>query len=801
MINKKLITTVLCLCPAFVSMTHAQDKLYPELFPLSDVQLLDGPFKHAQDLNRSVLLEYDVDRLLAPFLIEAGLKPKAEKFPNWPGLDGHVAGHYLSAMAMNYRAGDGEEFKRRMEYMLSELYKCQQANGDGYIGGIPNGKAGWKEIKKGNVGIIWKYWAPWYNLHKLYAGLRDAWLYADSELAKKMFLDYCDWGIGVISGLNDEQMEQMLNNEFGGMNEVFADAYQISGETKYLDAAKRFSHKWLFESMRDGKDNLDNKHANTQVPKAVGYQRVAELSVQAKRSGDAVDYTRAAYFFWQTVTANRSLAFGGNSRREHFPDDADYLSYVDDREGPESCNTYNMLRLTEGLFRKDPKAAYADFYERALFNHILSTQHPVHGGYVYFTPARPAHYRVYSAPNEAMWCCVGTGMENHGKYGEFIYAHTGDSLYVNLFISSRLEWKKRRISLTQTTSFPNEGKTCLTITAKKSTKFPLFVRKPGWVGDGKVIITVNGKSIETTTAANSYYTINRKWKNGDVVEVQMPMNIRIEELKHHPEYIAIMRGPILLGANVGKENLNGLVASDHRWGHIAHGPLVSLFDTPMIIGDREKILQKLSQMKPVAGKPCTFTVPGLFEDKYAELELQPFASLHDCRYMIYWLSMSDSQYRSYQAEKKDAEKKRLQLDARTVDMVTCGEQQPEIDHNVKSNRSGTGNTHGAAWRKANNDGYFTYELSTNGKATLSLCVTYWGNENGNCRFSILINDQLLTNENLQNKWNSDKFMTVEYPIPTQMLKGKQQVSVTFKSQKGTTAGPIYSLRLLNQQWE
>mgnify|MGYP000176379962 FL=1 len=303
MINKKLITTVLCLCPAFVSMTHAQDKLYPELFPLSDVQLLDGPFKHAQDLNRSVLLEYDVDRLLAPFLIEAGLKPKAEKFPNWPGLDGHVAGHYLSAMAMNYRAGDGEEFKRRMEYMLSELYKCQQANGDGYIGGIPNGKAGWKEIKKGNVGIIWKYWAPWYNLHKLYAGLRDAWLYADSELAKKMFLDYCDWGIGVISGLNDEQMEQMLNNEFGGMNEVFADAYQISGDTKYLDAAKRFSHKWLFESMRDGKDNLDNKHANTQVPKAVGYQRVAELSVQAKRSGDAVEYTRVGFFFGQTGTA------------------------------------------------------------------------------------------------------------------------------------------------------------------------------------------------------------------------------------------------------------------------------------------------------------------------------------------------------------------------------------------------------------------------------------------------------------------------------------------------------------------
>ena len=202
-------------------------------------------------------------------------------------------------------------------------------------------------------------------------------------------------------------------------------------------------------------------------------------------------------------------------------------------------------------------------------------------------------------------------------------------------------------------------------------------------------------------------------------------------------------------------------------------------------------------MKPVAGKPCTFTVPGLFEGKYAGLELQPFASLHDCRYMIYWLSMSDSQYRSYQAEKKDAEKKRLQLDARTVDMVTCGEQQPEIDHKVQSNRSGIGNTHGAAWRNANNDkGYFSYELSTNGLTNLSLYVTYWGNEQGNRQFTILINDKPFSTENLQNKWNVNKFMTAEYAIPAQMLEGKQQVRVTFKSKQGTTAGPVYSLRLL-----
>ncbi|MDR0542529.1 MAG: glycoside hydrolase family 127 protein, partial [Dysgonamonadaceae bacterium] len=348
---------------------NAQEKLYKNAFPLSDVKLLDGPFKHACELNLQVLLRYDVDRLLAPYLHEAGLPKKAEYFPNWQGLDGHIAGHYLSALAIHYAATGNKNCKERMEYVLSEMKRCSDANGNGYVGGVPDGRKIWDEIKNRNPQIVFNYWVPWYNVHKTFAGLRDAWLYAGNEQAKDMFLKMCDWGISVTGSLSDEQMKSMVSQEYGGMNEIYADAYQITKDEKYLKTAKRFGSDYLYDDMSVRKDNLDNKHANTQVPKAVGYQRTAEVS------GDQEQKT-AAKFFFETVVYNRSLSFGGNSRREHFPSKEDCISYMEDREGPESCNTYNMLKLAEGLFRMNPQPEYADYYERAMFNHILSTQHP-----------------------------------------------------------------------------------------------------------------------------------------------------------------------------------------------------------------------------------------------------------------------------------------------------------------------------------------------------------------------------------------------------------------------------------------
>ncbi len=772
----------------------AQEALYPNTFPLSDVRLLDSEFKHAQDLNVEVLLKYDVDRLLAPYLKEAGLQPKAESFSCWDGLDGHVGGHYLSALAIHYAATGNQELKQRMDYMLSELDRCQKANGNGYVGGVPNSAGLWPEIKKGNIGLIWKYWVPWYNVHKIYAGLRDAWLYAGSEDGRRMFLEMCDWGIDIIAPLSDEQMEAMLDNEFGGMDEVYADAYAMTSDKKYLEAAKRFSHHWLLDSMAEGIDNLDNKHANTQVPKVVGYQRIAELS------GDKT-YTDAAGFFWHTVVDTRSLSIGGNSRREHFASADDCISYATDREGPESCNTNNMLKLTEGLFRMTGDPKYADFYERALYNHILSTQHPEHGGYVYFTSARPGHYRVYSQPNSAMWCCVGTGMENHGKYGQFIYTHDGDKLNVNLYIPSKLEWKEKGVTLTQNTDFPDseESRLVINTAGKKDKKFTLMLRNPGWT-DG-MSVAVNGKEVTLDAQNHEYIPINRKWKDGDVVELKMPMHISVVEMPNVPEYVSIMRGPIVLGAKYSDKDLTGLVGDDSRWAHIAGGPLVSVFDTPILIGSHQDIESKLEAMIPCGDKKSAYTVPGLFEEVYKDLVLEPFYRLHDCRYMMYWLTMTPEAYASHRREEAEKEALLLALDRRTVDAVNTGEQQPEADHFIVFDKSTRGNHQGQAWRNATDGGYFTYKMKTESNPELSLLVRYWGNESGDRNFDILIDDEVIASENVAGKWNADKFVDVEYNIPTHLLADKSSVNLTFKSHPGNTAGGIFMVRMVKPESE
>lgn len=616
----------------------SQDRLYDNCFSLRDIELLDGPFRHAMDLNVKVLLEYDTDRLLAPFLYEAGLPKKAEYFPNWDGLDGHVGGHYLSALAIHYAAAGSQKCYNRLIYAVTELKRCQDANGNGYVGGVPGGAHIWSEVSKGNFGPLHSAWVPWYNVHKIFAGLRDAWQYAGIDMAREMFLKLCDWALDTTKGLTDEQMEQMLSQEFGGMDEVLADAFAITGDMKYMVAAKRFAHHLILDSMAGGKDNLDNRHANTQVPKVVGYARIADLDKDST-------FRKAAEFFWDRVANHRSVAIGGNSRSEHFPAAADYESYVEHREGPESCNTNNMLKLTQFLFKMDHKAGYADFYERALYNHILSTQHPEHGGYVYFTSMRPGHYRVYSQPNSAMWCCVGTGMENHGKYGEFIYTHNGDNeLYVNLFVASKLDWRENGATFTQETLFPYEESSRIMVNLKKSRRFKIMVRCPEWTDEG-FSVKVNGKEYGGTAKPSSYVTLGRKWKNGDVIEISLPMRTIIEPLQNKEEYIAVKRGPIVLAARTSQEDLEGLISDDSRWAHIASGPLVPVAETPIMIGTKQEIEAKLQNMKPVPGKPLHFTVNGLFnESKFDALELEPFFSLHDSRYAIYFLSLTKDGY-------------------------------------------------------------------------------------------------------------------------------------------------------------
>ena len=785
-----------CLLLFFHTTIYAQDRLYRNEFALSDVVLLNGPFKHARDLNIKVLLEYDVDRLLQPFLKEAGLPEKGKRYQNWTGLDGHVGGHYLSALAMNYAATQNAECKRRMDYMIAELKACQDANtknnadwGAGYVGGVPDSKKIWSTLRTGDFAAYRSAWVPWYNVHKMYAGLRDAWVYTGNEGAKNIFLKFCDWAINITSSLTDAQMQSMLDTEHGGMNEIFADAYEMTSNEKYLIAAKRFSHKMLLEAMSEGRDNLDNKHANTQVPKAIGFERIGEV-------GNDVKFAMAGDFFWQTVTTNRSLAFGGNSRREFFPSAAACTDFINDVEGPESCNSYNMLKLTEDLFRANPSAKYADYYERTLYNHILSTQHPVTGGYVYFTPARPRHYRVYSSPNEAMWCCVGSGMENHGKYNEFIYTHNKDSLFLNLFIASELHWKERKIKFRQQTQFPFEEQTRLTVT-DGSSHFKLLIRYPTWVKDRALKILVNGKALFYTARPSSYIAIDRLWKKGDVVQILLPMHNTIEHLPNVAEYIAIMHGPILLGAKTGTEDLKGLVADDSRWGHIASGKRLPINEAPIIVEDNLAVLE--NKLKPVSGKPLTFTAEEMKMVNSINVVFEPFFKIHDARYMMYWMALSTKQYRSYLDSITLLETRKLELQKRTVDFVAPGEQQPEADHAMQRQNSGTGNNLDEFWRDARNDGFFSYKMSTNNETGLSLIVRYWGAEWGNRKFDIYIDDQKLITEDNTGRWNQSKFQEIEYNLPDTMVKGKESVRVKFQALPGNTAGAVYYIRLARKK--
>lgn len=792
--KRMLFSLALATC-SFMAL-HSQSALYPEMFDLEDVELTDGPFLHAMQLNDSVLLQYDEKRLVQPFEKEAGLPESGEPFVNWcggvgSGLDGHIGGHYLSALAMSYASCQDKTVKaqlgEKLAWCLKRLKEVQDtwdkdddAVMHGYIGGVPESREVWTTFAQGDFTMYWKSWVPFYNIHKTYAGLRDAWLYYGNEEAREMFLKLCDWGIGLIENLTDDQLQGCLGNEHGGMNEMYADAYYITGEEKYLDAAERYSHKWLLDGMAAHKsETIDNVHANTQVPKVVGFERIS----QVKRNPVYLNATR---YFWTDVATRRTIAVGGNSINEWFPAKDQYGNFISSIEGVETCNSYNMLKLSEMLFNDTHDSKYMDFYEGTMYNHILSAQHPETGGYVYFTPARPQHYRVYSQVNEAMWCCVGSGMEDHGKYGQIIYTHSpqNDSLYLNLFVPSVLNWDARGIKLTQTTRYPYEQQS--EITVEGSGHFTLFVRHPSWAEGFKVL--VNGEEV-SAKEKNGYLPVDRTWSDGDKVTVVVPMKIRVEPLQNYEDYVAFKYGPVLLGAKTGADNLQGLFADDSRMGHIAGGLQKDLYSAPLFIGNREELA---AAVKTVNADSLQFRIEGYYSDpQWSGLVLQPFHSIHDSRYMMYWLNVDGEKWEEIEDELKAREDSVMQLEARTVDYVVTGTQQSENDHFMQQSASGTGTAYGEYYRDAS--GWFSYRMSTHGNTeNMSLIVRYWGGDSGR-KFNISINGKKLADVELTGGVN--EFINVEYEIPDKWVKGKEFLNVKFTAESGSIAGGVFYVRL------
>lgn len=677
-------------------------------FPVNEIRLTAGVFKNAESLDKYYLLGLNPDRLLVPYLKEAGLQPKADNYPNWEntGLDGHIGGHYLSALSYMYASTGDEEIGRRLDYFLSEMKRCHDASGCGYLCGVPEGKAIWKEIKNGEIKAnpfgLNDRWVPLYNIHKTYAGLRDAYIIAGKEEARGMFIALTDWMMNVVSGLSDEQIQDMLRSEHGGLNEVFADVYAITGDDKYLDLARRFSHKVILDPLLRKEDNLTGKHANTQIPKVIGFKRIADLE------GDN-DWDEASAFFWNTVVDNRSVSIGGNSVREHFHKSDDFSSMMTSEQGPETCNTYNMLRLTKMLYQTSGKSSYMDYYERALYNHILSSQNPVQGGFVYFTPMRSGHYRVYSQPQNCFWCCVGSGMENHARYGEMIYASRENELIVNLFIPSSLNWKEKGMTFTQETSFPENEKTRLVVKTEKSRKMKISFRCPEWIEKDKVEFKVNGENVEAVFD-DGYYVVYRKWSDGDTLEMSLPMTLRAVQLPDKSPYYSFMYGPVVLAADLGKERLDGMFADDSRGGHVASGPQLPLQGMPVIVGQEETILENI---RKVANDKLEFKLYGIYPSRYEGMLLKPFYKTHECRYMVYWEVVSKDELKQRRDELAKAEEERIKLDNATADVVVCGEQQPESDHFIEMDNSVIGSEQGTPWRETRS--WFLYKMKSNGK--------------------------------------------------------------------------------------
>jgi len=760
-----------------------------ERFPLSDVRLGAGPFRDAQDTNFNYLMSLDPDRLLAPFRREAGLPEKKPSYGNWEssGLDGHMGGHYLSAMALMYASTGDAEVLRRLNYVISELKACQQANGNGYLGGIPGGGEAWRAVGQGklqadNFSVNGK-WVPWYNLHKVYAGLRDAHRYAGSEDARAMLVSLSDWALKLTSALSDDQMQQMLRSEHAGMNEVFADVYQLTGERKYLDLARRFSHQAILDPLVKGEDKLTGAHANTQIPKVIGFERIGELT--GERTWHA-----AAETFWTTVRERRTVAIGGNSVKEHFHGEGDFSPMINEVEGPETCNTYNMLRLSEMLFNRDQQVRYADYIERALYNHILSSQRPG-GGFVYFTPMRPNHYRVYSQADKAMWCCVGSGIESQSKYGEFIYAHDGDTLFVNLFIASTLNWREKAVKLTQSTLFPDQDSTRLTIDADSS--FTLKLRYPSWVGKGRLQVRINGKAVKVVGAPGSYVSLQRHWRKGDRVDIRMPMATTLEQMPDKSNYYAVLHGPIVLAAKTRLfegEQLQ-VLADDSRMGHIAHGPVCPSDAAPVFVSDTRNFA---SRIKPVPGQPLTFSAPGLIQGEGAAgLRLIPFFRLHDSRYMLYWPYSTPAALAASRVAAAGAESERRALDARTIDQVAPGEQQPESDHGYKGEGGDAGIAPAGRWRHAKS--WFSYVLSDPKREAVALRLSFSPQDAGR-RFDIEINGQQIAAVTLE-PHSGQQVYTRDFAVPPALVASSNgKLEVRFVAREGSIAGGLYGLRLL-----
>lgn len=750
-----------------------------------DVTLTNGLFKTSETTGLAFLLDLDIDRLLAPCYITAGLEPKKPRYGGWEAMEiaGHSLGHYLSAASIMYQSTKHPELKERIDYAVMELSDLQAHSGDGYVSGFK--RDCFDEVFTGHFRVapfsLGGSWVPWYSIHKIYQGLIDVYHFTGLALAKKVVYRLADWAERGLRNLSDEAFERMLMCEFGGMNEVFADMYLLTNEARFLTLAERFQHQVILEPLSKGIDDLAGKHANTQIPKIIGTAKLYQITKKAV-------YKDIVMFFYREVIDHRSYVIGGNSIGEHFgPSGTEPLGVLT----TETCNTYNMMKLSAMIFEWDQQSHYYDDYERALYNHILASQDPVTGGKTYFVATEPGHFKVYCDKEESFWCCTGTGMENPARYWTDIFKQIDDTLYVNLFINARLTLEKETIQFQQTTRFPFDEKVRLTVTSGNGVTLTVKVRQPAWIS-GPMNVTVNNQVVSSKVEAG-YLTIQRTWYEGDEVAWCLPQAQHIYHNKDRQENVAFMYGPLVLAAALGREHYPETdVVGDHQVYN--HHPLIHV---PPLITD----VPLTDILTCIDEKTLTFRSLPVVGGTGEYYTFKPFFMIHHERYALYVDVLTEEASRTYTRE---AEELKQLLLSQTVDYVTPGEQQPETDHHLMevNSRMGYLASVDSHWRDAYNHGYFSYQLKVI-DTPLKLRVTYFGGDDNVFMddvwyprlFDILVEGVAISTVHLQSEAPGELF-ECDYLIPVRLTKGKKQIEVKFQSRKQTVAGGIYGVRVL-----
>ena len=772
--------------------------------PLRNTRVTGGPLKHAQEITGTYLLSLNPDRMMAFYRTRAGLVQKAEPYGGWDGagrnLTGHIAGHHLSAVSLMYAATGDTQFKTRADYLVKELVEVQAKHGDGYLSALENGREKFAEVSRGNIRSggfdLNGMWSPWYVLHKTYAGLRDAYRYTGNAAALGSEVKFAAWAEKILAPLSDEQLAKMLNTEHGGMNEVLVDLYADTGDKRWLNLSNRFEHKAFTDALKRHQDNLSGKHGNCQIPKLIG---------SAKRYGytaNSADLVASSFFF-DRVVEHHSYATGGHGLSEYFGPPDELAPRVDGRTA-ETCNVYNMLKLSRHLFALSPDAHFADFSERALFNHILASIDPNDGATCYMVPVGRGVSQEYQDMQQSFTCCVGTGMESHALHGDGIYYESDDTLWVNLFVPGSAQFVNG-VKIIQETGFPDGDTAKLSLSMPAAKAFTLAIRRPVWAGDA-FKVSVNGSDIpqpsiaslhnaaaggrvgapgnEAVMQSSSYVEIKRTWKTGDTVQLGIPKSLWLDATPDDKHVAAVMWGPLVLAGDLGPRREGRASASN--------------VSVPVLVAAERPLTDWIV---PDASRPGNFRVQNVarFDSQQgvaSDVALAPFYRTHRRTYSVYFDVMTPTDFAARGAAIAAERERIAKMEAATTGFVQPGEMQPERDYNYQSEPAdrAAGRADGRANRGGT--GWFSFDMPVDPSAKMMLAVTYM-NELGlgaaTGDFDILVDGMPIAH--FQPNAKPGSFYNAEYPVPAALVAGRNKVTVRFQARARGRIAPVFGVRM------